>query len=109
METQSRTTKNNKNTKTVVNCETCGDPITSNCDWRQGRCPHRPPVDVKLLFNALKEKFMKQPDPKLHFQISMLKSLIRISAGIGLISGQLLVAGALFILAEVLGIAEELV
>jgi hypothetical protein len=52
---------------------------------------------------------MKQPDPKLHFQISMLKSLIRISAGIGLLTGNLLVAGALLIGAELLGIVEELV
>lgn len=52
---------------------------------------------------------MKQPDPKLHFQISMLKSLLRISAGLALIVGNILISGSLFILAEVLGIAEELV
>jgi hypothetical protein len=83
--------------------------IHPGCDYRQGRCPHRQPVDFKLLFKELKEKFMKQPDPKLHFQISMLKSLLRISAGLALIVGNILIAGSLFILAEVLGIAEELV
>jgi hypothetical protein len=92
-----------------VNCYICGDTVKPNCDYRQGRCPHRHPVDFKLLFKELKEKFMKQPDPKLHFQISMLKSLIRISAGIGLLTGNLLVAGALLIGAELLGIVEELV
>ena len=99
----------NKDTQTRINCDTCGDIVKSNCDWRQGRCPHRQSVDFKLLFKELKEKFMKQPDPKLHFQISMLKSLIRISAGIGLLTGNLLVAGALLIGAELLGIVEEFV
>jgi hypothetical protein len=22
-------------------CNTCGEEIKINCDWRQGRCPHR--------------------------------------------------------------------
>ena len=44
-----------------------------------------------------------------HFYVSLVKSGFRIGAGITLIYGLLLPAGTLFILAEVLGIVEELV
>ena len=44
-----------------------------------------------------------------HFYVSIVKSGLRIVAGITLIYGLLVPAGALFILAEVLGIVEELV
>lgn len=27
-----------------MKCNHCGDEIKPNCDWRQGRCPHRPPL-----------------------------------------------------------------
>ena len=48
-------------------------------------------------------------DPgKFHFYVSLAKSVVRISAGAFLITGNFLVAGALFIAAEVLGIVEEL-
>jgi hypothetical protein len=49
----------------------------------------------------------KDPSSK-HFWISMVKSIIRIGAGGFLITGNLFVAGALLIFAEILGIAEEL-
>ena len=52
---------------------------------------------------------MKQPDAKLHFWISMVKSVLRIAAGISLCFGCLLLTGVWLILAELLGIAEELV
>lgn len=52
---------------------------------------------------------MKHPDPKLHREISFVKSALRILAGISLCTGSLLVAGGLLICAEILGIAEELV
>ena len=53
---------------------------------------------------------MKHPDPKLHQQISFVKSALRIAAGISLIWPQSLVlAGIFLIVAEVLGVAEELV
>jgi hypothetical protein len=52
---------------------------------------------------------MLQPDPKLHFQISMVKSVLRIAAGVTLITGHFVIAGTLFIVAEALGILEELV
>jgi hypothetical protein len=49
-------------------------------------------------------------DPRLgHFYVSLAKSLIRIMAGVCLLSGNFVFAGAGFILAEVFGIVEELV
>jgi hypothetical protein len=44
-----------------------------------------------------------------HFYVSLVKSAIRIVAGGFLISGNLLMAGVCLIMAEVLGIVEELV
>ena len=50
------------------------------------------------------------PDPKRHRRISFVKSAVRIAAGIALVWPQnLILAGAFLILAEVLGVAEELV
>lgn len=44
-----------------------------------------------------------------HLIVSLIKSIIRIVAGIFLLPTPYLVVGVLFILAEVLGILEELV
>ena len=44
-----------------------------------------------------------------HFYVSIVKSAVRIAAGVALIMGSLVVCGALLILAEILGIVEELV
>ena len=44
-----------------------------------------------------------------HFYVSLVKSTIRIAAGMFLMSGNFVVAGACFIFAEVLGIVEEMV
>lgn len=44
-----------------------------------------------------------------HFYVSLVKSGLRIVAGVALICGALVVAGAFFIAAEILGIVEELV
>ena len=44
-----------------------------------------------------------------HFFVSLGKSALRIVAGVFLIDGNLLVAGSLLILAEGLGVVEELV
>ena len=44
-----------------------------------------------------------------HFYVSMVKSFIRIFAGIALIDGSVIIAGVSFIIAELLGIVEELV
>lgn len=44
-----------------------------------------------------------------HFYVSLIKSGIRILAGLALIDSELIVAGSLLILAELLGVVEELV
>jgi hypothetical protein len=50
----------------------------------------------------------KQPNPKIHLYISLVKSLVRIVAGCALVSQFFLVAGWGFIAAEILGVLEEL-
>jgi len=50
---------------------------------------------------------MKQPNPKVHFYISLAKSILRVAAGLSLYKGVFTIAGILFITAEVLGILEE--
>lgn len=45
---------------------------------------------------------------KWHFWTSIVKSLFRIAAGVALIKSEMIIAGTLFIAAEVLGIVEEL-
>jgi len=92
-----------QSTEKEVNCQTCGRAYSPDCDYRQGRCPHHPPL-IDL------EKFMKQPDAKRHFQLSMAKSAVRIAAGIALVWPQnLILAGVFLILAEAVGVAEEMV
>ena len=54
-------------------------------------------------------KEIKHPDAVWHLRISLAKSLIRIVAGGALCMGELYIAGSLLILAEILGIGEELV
>jgi hypothetical protein len=52
---------------------------------------------------------IKHPDPTKHKYISFVKSGFRILAGIALCFGEFIIAGLLLIVAELLGIAEELV
>jgi hypothetical protein len=52
---------------------------------------------------------VKHPDPTKHKYISFVKSGFRILAGIALCFGEFIIAGSLLIVAELLGIAEELV
>ena len=58
---------------------------------------------------VVQEVEYRHPDPIKHKYISFTKSGIRIVAGACLISGNFGFAGAGFILAEILGIVEELV
>ncbi len=51
----------------------------------------------------------RHPDPVKHKYISFAKSGVRIAAGAALCLGMLWYAGGLLILAEILGIVEELV
>ena len=44
-----------------------------------------------------------------HFYVSIVKSILRIVAGGSLVAGNFVAAGVLIVLAEVLGIVEELV
>lgn len=50
----------------------------------------------------------KESNSKTHFWISLVKSGFRIGAGYSLFNGDLISAGVLLIIAEVLGIAEEI-
>jgi hypothetical protein len=52
---------------------------------------------------------MNHPDPKQHLYISLAKSVLRILAGANLALGLLGWSGFFFVIAEVLGIIEELV
>ena len=49
------------------------------------------------------------PDPLKHKFVSFVKSLFRVLAGFSLAVGQLQGAGLLLVLAEILGVLEELV
>ena len=80
-------------------CSTCNKEIIENCDYNQGRCPHRKPmIDIQ-----------PKDTSKGHFYVSIVKSAVRIAAGVTLIMGSLVVCGALIIIAELLGIVEEIV
>lgn len=82
-----------------MKCNTCNKDVTENCDYNQGRCPHRKPmIDIQ-----------PKDTSKGHFYVSLAKSVLRITAGGALISGFIVHAGVLLIVAEVLGIVEELV
>jgi hypothetical protein len=51
---------------------------------------------------------VKESKTNWHFRISIVKSILRIVAGIALCNGLLIPSGAFFVVAEVLGIIEEL-
>jgi uncharacterized membrane protein YphA (DoxX/SURF4 family) len=51
---------------------------------------------------------IKESKTNWHFRISVAKSILRIIAGIALVNGLLIPSGAFFIVAEILGIIEEL-
>jgi hypothetical protein len=50
----------------------------------------------------------KESKSNKHFQISLVKSTVRILAGMSLVLGNIPLAGVALIIAEILGIAEEL-
>ena len=80
-------------------CTTCREEIKDNCDYNQGRCPHRKPMI----------EIQPKDTSKGHFYVSIVKSAVRIAAGATLIMGAFVVTGWLIILAEILGIVEEVV
>ena len=80
-------------------CNTCNKEISNDCDYNQGRCPHRKPmIDIQ-----------PKDTSRGHFWVSMVKSSFRIVAGVALVLGYLVDAGVWLIAAECLGIFEELV
>lgn len=64
---------------------------------------------AKSVLEQQSEEAIKHPDPTKHKYISFVKSGFRILAGIALCFGEFIIAGSLLIVAELLGIAEELV
>lgn len=51
---------------------------------------------------------VKESKTNWHFRISVAKSILRIAAGLALCKSEFIISGILFIVAELLGIAEEL-
>ena len=91
-----------------MKCNICRQEIVADCDYNQGRCPHRKPMI----------EIQPKDTSKGHFYVSLVKSFLRIMAGFALVLGAndpvlltswLMTAGGLFIAAELLGILEELV
>ena len=93
-----RERKNVENTK-AIKCAVCRKDYTPECNYNQGRCPHHPPM----------LNIQPRDTSKGHFYVSLVKSTIRIGAGIALVMGLLAIAGGLFIVAEFLGMLEEVV
>lgn len=84
-----------------MKCDTCKKEYSPDCDFQQGRCPHHKPMIS-----------IQPKDPsKGHFYVSLVKSALRIVAGVALLQGGgvFFVAGFFLIGAELLGILEELV
>ena len=83
----------------MTKCNICRKEYTPDCDYKQGRCPHHPPMI----------EIQPKDTSKGHFYVSLVKSALRIIAGGNLVLGNLFWAGTFLILAEILGIVEELV
>jgi hypothetical protein len=71
----------------------------------------RPRKNVESIKTKVDMEIEVQPKDtsKGHFYVSVVKSAVRIGAGTALIMGSLAVCGWLLILAEILGVVEELV
>lgn len=91
-----------------MKCNTCKKEYSANCDYNQGRCPHRKPMI----------EIQPKDTSKGHFYVSLAKSFLRISgfvtlylagANPELMTSWLKVTAGLLMLAECLGIVEELV
>ena len=40
-----------------MKCKTCGETIKPDCDYRQGRCPHRKSLFEEILSDQYKTRF----------------------------------------------------
>jgi hypothetical protein len=95
---------------------------TATGNWQQGRCPHREPSGLETtignFFNfstngddmpLTKPTRTQLPDPRRHKIISFVKSGIRIVAFGFLAYYEIQAAAVLLLVAELVGIAEEMV
>lgn len=82
-----------------MKCKTCHGLIRPDCEYNQGRCPHRKPMI----------EIQPKDTSRGHFYVSLVKSTLRIAAGIAFIQSMIVLGGAFLIAAEILGIVEELV
>ena len=92
------TDANNTKAQNVI-CKICRQPYHLDCNHNQGRCPnHSPMIEIQ-----------PKDTSRGHFYVSLVKSALRIIAGLALVQGLFFEAGAFLIAAEILGIVEELV
>jgi hypothetical protein len=89
---------------TTEKCKICKKEYSTDCDYNQGRCPERKPmIDIQ-----------PKDTSRGHFYVSMIKSVLRIIAGAAFAGtafgwGSVFAGGCLLMIAEVLGIVEEVV
>lgn len=91
-----------------MKCKTCRQEYTPACDYNQGRCPHhKPMIDIQ-----------PRDTSRGHFYVSLVKSFVRVGAGAAFIMAWIspdlttqfvATGGLLLIIAEALGVLEELV
>jgi len=46
--------------RTIMTCAACGEQIKEggvDCDWRQGRCPHRHPMFNEIVLDNYKMRY----------------------------------------------------
>lgn len=60
------------------------------------------------MIGKLIEKWNRQDEDTFHFRVSVAKSVARLAAGVVLMCGWFVLAGLALIVAEMLGIVEEL-
>jgi hypothetical protein len=82
-----------------MKCDICRQEYTPACDYKQGRCPHHKPMI----------EIQPKDTSRGHFYVSLAKSFTRIVAGVCLVVGFPVWCGVGIIVAEALGIVEELV
>jgi hypothetical protein len=40
-----------------MKCKHCGEEVRTNCDWRQGRCPHSPSLVDQFMQSVYYTRF----------------------------------------------------
>ena len=91
-----------------MKCRICRKEYSPDCDFNQGRCPHIPPMI----------NIQPKDTSKGHFYVSLVKSFVRVASGAAfimawvdpaLLAPFVAAGGLLLIVAEALGVVEELV